>query len=133
MMLRIVFVLTFFCICETLALQCMNCNVELDPRSSESINTTLSSCPLVTAQHASCSQLLRERYTGRNEEKEMSVKFEPSQEKHLELSNAAQIMTNTTTIWLDQVEIERKFEIICFNSDACTADAIKNIYYGREL
>ena len=132
-MLRIIFFLTFFCICETLILQCMNCSETLDPRSSESINTILSSCPREPAQHLSCSQLLRERYTGRDEEKQMSAKFEPSPEKYLPLSNAAQIMTNTTTIWLNQVEIERKFELLCYNNDACTTDAIKNIYDGGEL
>jgi hypothetical protein len=73
--------------------------------------------------------MLHVRYS----EKEASVRFEASPSESLVLSNTAQIMTNTTQIWFKDVQIERTFQIFCFNTNACKADAISNIYDEGEL
>jgi hypothetical protein len=129
MLLRAIFILTVAIACITSDLQCLNCIQTLNLKSSETIDTTKPKCDLVDAKYSSCSQLLQVRYS----EEKASVRFETNPVESLVLSNAAQIMTNTTLIWLNKVQIERIFEIFCFNNNACKADAINNIYHEGEL
>lgn len=71
-----------------------------------------------------CSQLLQIQYP----KDSATVLFQPNSNEIFELSNAAQIMTNKTMIWLDKYQFERTFQILCFHANACTTDTINQTY-----
>ena len=129
MLWRVIFILTLHFVWITSALQCHNCSQVLNLPSSERVNTTRPECSLMDAQYSSCSQLLHIRYP----EKKASILFEASPSESLILSNAAQMMTNTTMIWLDKIQFDRTFQIFCFDTNACTTDSINNIYVQGKL
>ncbi len=129
MLLQAIFILTFHFVWTTSALQCLNCKQTLNLESFEMINTTRPECNLVDAQYLSCSQLLHVRYS----EKEASIQFEATPIESLVLSNAIQMMTNTTMIWLEKFQFKRTFQIFCFHNNACKADAINDIYVAGEF
>ena len=124
MLLRASFIIIFHFVWTTWTLQCPKCDQTLPLTSSEMINTNRSECNPIDAEHSSCSQLLHIRYLKEN----AYVLFEPSPSESLVLSNAEQIMKNTTMIWLNKVQFERTFQILCFHTNACTTDAINRIY-----
>ena len=124
MLLLVIFILAFNFACTTTALQCLSCNQTLSLLPPEAINTNRSECKFVDVQDSSCSLLLHVQYS----KNEASVRFGASPADSLILSNAAITMTNTTTIWLDKIKVERSFHILCFNNDTCNTDAISNIY-----
>ncbi len=128
MLLQVSCILIFHFVWVTSALQCLNCEQTLNLESSETINTSRSECKLGEPQQSPCSQLLHVRYS----EKSASVSFKAASNELLILPNAARLMTNTTKIWLDKNQMERTFQIFCFDGQACNASAISDIYIQGE-
>jgi hypothetical protein len=129
MLLQATFILTFHFVWTKSDFQCLDCSQTLDMSSSDIINTNRSECKPVNASYSSCSQLLHVRYSTNN----ASIVFEASPSESLVLSNAGQIMTNTTMIWLNKIQFDRIFQIFCFNNNTCKPDAISNINREGEL
>ena len=129
MLLKAIFILTLSFFCPTSALQCLDCNQKLNLESSEIINTARSECKFVDAPYSTCLQSLHVRYF----KKEASVQFGINPTELLVLSNAEQIITNTTMIWLEKNQFERTFKIDCFNNDSCKESIMNNIYAAGEL
>jgi hypothetical protein len=129
MMLRAIYLLTFYFFCTASALDCLSCTQNLNLISTEIINTSAPGCNLVNAQYSNCLQQLHIQYS----KGEGSVLFQANPAESLVLSNVAQIMTNTTTIWLNKVQFERTFQISCFNYNACRTDLINDIYIEGKL
>ncbi|CAF1407464.1 unnamed protein product [Adineta steineri] len=123
MILQVIFILYLHYICRALSLQCRSCDQKLDLTVSD-INTNISECKFVDAPYASCSQRLHIRYV----KNETSVVLRASAEEPLVLTNEAQIMINTTLIWLTKFQLERIFQIDCFDSTQCEKDTINHTY-----
>jgi hypothetical protein len=130
MLLQTIFIFTFPFVCTIADLQCLKCSQTLDITSSETIDTNRPECSSVNAPYSSCSQLLEIGYAPKGT---ASILFEASPSEPLVLSNAAQMMTNTTMIWLDKYQFIRTFQIFCFDNNACKTDSINNIYVQGEL
>ncbi|CAF0816743.1 unnamed protein product [Adineta steineri] len=123
MILQVIFIVYLHYICRALSLQCRSCDQKLDLTVSD-INTNISDCKFVDAPYASCSQRLHVRYT----KNETSVVLRASSDEPLLLTNEAQIITNTTLIWLTKFQLERIFQIDCFDSTQCEKDTINHTY-----
>lgn len=129
MLLRVVFILIFQTVWTTSDLVCPKCERSLNFKLPETINTTKFECVTANAQYTSCSQRLHIQYF----EKNATVLFEATPSADLVLSNTAQIMTNTTMIWLEEIQFYRTIEILCFHTAACKENTIDNIYIEGKL
>ena len=128
-MLRVICFLNFYFFCTTSALDCLSCTQNLNLISTEIINTSAPGCNFVNAQYSNCLQQLHIQYS----KGEGSILFQANPAESLVLINVAQIMTNTTMIWLKKFQFERTFQISCFNHNACRTDLINNIYTEGKL
>jgi hypothetical protein len=129
MLLQVSCILIFHFFWVTSALQCHDCKQTFNLTSSETINTNKMGCNLVDTPYSSCSQLLHVQYS----EKSASVFFAASPSESPMLPTAARLMINTTMIWLDRLQLDRIFQIFCFDANACSTNAINDTYMQREL
>ena len=128
MLLKAAFIFILYLIEVTWALECFDCSRTFPFPSTPAIDTN--GCDLTSKdQYKSCSQFLHIRYS----EKNANILFEPSPNEILELSNAPQVMTNKTMIWLNDYQFERTFQIHCFDPNACTTDSINRTYANGKL
>ena len=129
MLLQVSFLLISHSIWAISALQCLSCTRKANLTSSEPIiNTTRSECATTNDDHSSCSHLLHIQYLEEN----WNALFEASPSDQLMLPLATRLMTNRTKIWLRRPQIDRTFEIHCFDTQSCDPKAINDIYSQRE-
>ena len=128
-MLRAIYLLSFYFFCTASALDCLSCTQNLNLTLTETINTSAPGCNFVNAQYSNCLQQLHIQYS----KGESSISFQANPAESLVLTNVAQIMTNTTMIWLKKFQFERTFQISCFNHNACRTDLINDIYIEGKL
>ena len=128
MLLAAVFILSCHLMGTTWALDCLDCTRTFSLDSTGTINTD--GCSLNSErQYSSCSQLLQIDYYKKN----ATLIFKPSSDDVLDLSNAPQVMTNKTMIWLNDFQFERTFQILCFHANACTTDTLNQTYANGKL